>query len=210
MRRLESLNTDNPPDDLCFFCYLPESRPVLYQDEHCYVIGTLGNFVEGYVLLVHQEHLDCYGDVDIDTVYEVKQRVRVAIEQKYGSCCFFEHGRTGNCATRGTQKICYHAHLHALPVAQSLAERLAQDFDPIEMTDWREIERLRAKHPHYLYYESPQGEMYFYPVDENVERQYLRKRACEAAEIPVERADWREYPMRENLQRTSSSLKNKI
>lgn len=203
---MERIDLSDSDLDLCTFCYLPTERRVLYRDENVYVMPTLGQFVEGYVLLIHQSHVDCFGEVADDEILAVKRQVREAIEAEYGSCCFFEHGRTGSCFARGSRKICYHAHVHCLPIEEDFADRVSADFDHEILDSWTDLPEYYRANPHYLYLETDDGRKNVYAVEESIERQYLRKLACEALGISRELADWRAHPERETMAATAETL----
>ncbi|PSQ50083.1 hypothetical protein BRD15_02330 [Halobacteriales archaeon SW_6_65_15] len=209
MKRYEDVD----PDDslgLCEFCYPSRSRTILYEDESVYLMPSLGQFVEGYLLLISKQHRNCIADVTDDHLESVKQTVANQLAETYGSYCFFEHGQIGTCYQRAQSKICYHAHLHCLPVPVNFISEVAEDFDSISMSEFGELSALKEEHPHYLFVETYDGEMGFFPVEDEIERQYLRKQACEALELPKELADWKEYPNREKMKCTGRELEGEF
>lgn len=207
MKRREELDTDA---DVCRFCYPSRDEDILYEDENVYVMPSLGQFTEGYLLLINKEHEECFGRVIDPERKKVKDRIRDVLEEEYGSWCFFEHGRVGSCLERGEKKICYHAHLHCLPVKKDFSDRLDREFKKIEVDEMSEIKELAEEHPHYFYLETFNGAKNFYIVEKNVERQYLRKRACEALGLPTSHANWRENPFKDRMEATVDRLKDKI
>lgn len=204
MKRLAGLKDDQTIQNLnlCEFCFLEPNKQILFVDEHTYTIPSVGSFVEGYILIIHQEHRDCFAEVPPEHIQGSKQQIRREMEHIYGNCIIYEHGRTGNCSQRRECKIDFHAHLHCLPADIDLSDRIAQDFRQIEVTTWSEIGELADSHPEYLYFESADGDLFFYPVDKRIESHYLRKRACEALELSSSYANWRDYPFEDNMQRT--------
>lgn len=210
MKRLEDLDLDPGRAfddlDLCKFCYVSPDEAVLHEGEETYVLPALGQFVEGYVLLVHQEHVDCFAEAVTERTVEARRRIRSALTDVYGSCCFFEHGRTGACFQRGSEKIDYHAHVHCLPVAADFSDRVTADFDHVAVDDWSEIAALAERNPHYLYVETDDGSKQFYPVQERIEAQYLRKRVCEELGLPTRYGDWSEHQFPERMADTIERL----
>ncbi len=93
-----------------------------------------------------------------------------------------------------------------MPIGKDISDRIAQDHDRIVVDGWSEIKELVDDHPEYLYFESTDGVQYFYPVEGSIERQYLRKRICEAIGISTDYADWREYPFEEKRLNTAEKL----
>lgn len=214
MRRRETLNTDEDPRELelCDFCY-PSPKygitpPILYEDENVYVMPSVGQFTEGYLLLVHQDHVDCFAEVPNPEIEAVKESIRDVLTETYGACCFYEHGRTGSCLMRSDSQICYHAHLHCVPVPKNYTERIEEDFERIPVDEWSEIGDLYDEYPHYLYLETDDGEKSFFVADENIERQYLRKRACEALDLDTELANWADNPRYDKIYETVADLRD--
>ena len=216
MEKWRNLETDKDPRemDLCTFCH-PSPRygttpPVLYEDDEVYVMPALGQFTEGYLLLIHQDHVDCFGDAANGHVDRVKDRIRDVLVEEYGACTFYEHGRTGSCLTRGQARICYHAHIHCVPMAENFTDRIEQDFDRVPVDEWPEIADHYEDNPHYLYLETDDGEKSFFIAEENIERQYLRKRACEALGFDEEEANWADNPYWDRIYDTVADLRDAI
>lgn len=216
MQRWKNLNTEKDPEDLgiCTFCYPAPTQgttpPILYEDEEVYVMPALGHFRNGYVLLITQDHADCYGDVANEHKNRVKERVREVLTDTYGSCCFYEHGRVGSCLARSENRICYHAHLHCLPIPENFTDRLASEFERVSVDEWTDIVDLSEEYSHYLYLETDDGEKSFFVVEDSIERQYLRKRACEALGHDTELANWVENPRWDDIYDTYADLRGQF
>lgn len=195
--------------DLCRFCYLDKNERLIWEGRDTYVVPTVGCFVEGYVLLVHQEHLECFGEDVSSAAVDTKQRLRRAMERIYGDCTFYEHGRTGSCFTKGECKINFHAHTHCVPGDLDLQDQIDIS-DPIEVDEWKELPDLASENPEYLYVEPASGQGYFFPVSEQIPRQFLRRRACEALGVDTAYADWREYPFRDKMAHTADKLSPEV
>lgn len=206
MRRRESFDSA-VGDNLCNFCYPSEDRDILYEDEDFYVMPSLGGFREGYLLLLSREHKECVSDIVNPRFKRIKEGIADTLDKVYGTHCFFEHGRVGNCYHRSKNRICFHAHLHCLPLPSGFADTVAEDFEAIEIHDISSLSDIRSSNPHYLYVETSTGKMVF-PVENGIKRQYLRKKACEKLEIPTEYADWQTYPFRKRMANTAENLKD--
>lgn len=207
MRRREDLDVDEDAN-LCIFCYPPKDRTILYEDENVYVMPCLGHFKEGYLLLISKEHEDCFASLMDEERVDVKDKVREVLKEKYGACCFYEHGQVGACLERGKNKICYHAHIHCVPIEKDFTEDIEKDFDRIEVENHHDLQDLYQKHSHYLYLETDDGIKSFFPVENGVESQYLRKKACQAIGLPKELANWKENPQRDKMKKTGRELKD--
>lgn len=194
--------------DLCRFCYPSEQESILYENDSVYVIPSLGHFVEGYLLIISKEHETCVADAVDSSFILAKKEISKILESEYGSACFFEHGRIGSCYERSHNRICYHAHLHCLPVANDFTDEIAADHgSPRRIKTISELEDLQRTAPHYLYVEPANGTGVFFNISDQLERQYLRKKACEAIDLPTEEANWKENPNREAMKRTVSSVR---
>src|SRR5262249_44778349 len=94
----------------------PRSR-VLFRSEHFSVVPSLGQIVEGYLLILPIRHYTALADMPSQLTTELLalcNQVRRGLAKAYGPCLFFEHGvralGTGGCGIE-------HAHLHAVPFA---------------------------------------------------------------------------------------------
>lgn len=190
--------------DLCDFCHPKEERSIVYENDSVYVMPSLGQFTEGYLLLISKEHKECVAEISDSSLLRVKEAIGDVLERLYGSACFFEHGRVGNCYQKAQNRICFHAHLHCLPVP-SLIDLVEQDFKSYQIDSVSELSKYREKHPHYLYVDEG-AEKRFFAVDDDIERQYLRKKACNSLGLPQEWSDWSAYPFKKRMQVTADKI----
>ncbi len=209
MKRREELGVSDDTN-LCSFCYPSREEEIIYDDDNVYVMPALGQFVEGYVLMINKEHEECFAGVIDQERRSVKNRLKDVLIREYGSYCFFEHGRIGTCLNRAENRICYPAHLHCLPIPEDFTSAVEEEHKRIGIEDITEVAQLRRKYPHYFYLETFNGRKSFFIVEESVERQYMKKRACEALGIPVEHADYTEYPFHRKMTDTAESLKPRL
>ena len=193
----------------CTFCFLSQRVNVLKETQNFYVIPSIGSIVEGYLLLNIKYHIPSFGNMDehlLDEFLTLKDEIKNTVQHAYGrGCIFYEHGKAGTSITlQGGDKISYHAHLHCIAIDIDLLETICKDYKAIRINEWREVKRLAKKSPHYLYYEN-EKDMYFFPVDIYVRKQYLRFKLAEALHIP-EAADWSKVPNWENVESTVNKL----
>jgi diadenosine tetraphosphate (Ap4A) HIT family hydrolase len=207
MRRRESFDPDYDLN-ICRFCYPSQDERIVYEDDSIYVVPSRGHFVNGYLLLISKEHIDCTADTVDDHLRAVKNRVTSILESHYGSYCIMEHGRVGSCYKRANNRICYHAHLHCLPVPENFHSVIEQDFTSKRVDDITEISEYQEKSPHYMYLETFDGEKRFFEVSGKLERQYLRKKACEALGIETKQADWKQNPHWDRMEQTADELED--
>lgn len=191
---------------VCRFCYPSVDESILLETPETYVMPTLGQFVEGYVMLIYKEHEDCFGTVVDRRVREVLARVEETLRDEYGAFCAFEHGRTGSCLTRRNNQICYHAHIHCLPVEKDFTARIAEDWERRPLDDITDLRDEVGGETEYLYLQTDDGTQSMFTVDGDLERQYLRKRACEAMGLPEKYANWQKHPFHSKMENTVEQL----
>jgi diadenosine tetraphosphate (Ap4A) HIT family hydrolase len=117
-------NLQDQINQSCRFCTQPEKERILFETENFYVMVSLGPIVEGYLLIVTKQHIGACFNIPpniITEFLELKDLVRRILISHYGSCIFFEHGKVGSSLKFNySNKHCYHAHLHCVPVSISM------------------------------------------------------------------------------------------
>jgi len=194
-------------EDHCSFCQ-PDPDLILHTTSNFNVILAIGQIVEGYLLIIPKTHCGCMGELPEDLwpeYLELKSLVRQLLEATYGGCVFYEHGRTGVCGPQPGEQLCYHAHLHAVPLRTDMLELLARDFVTREMAAYSELPRLYEATGPYLFYENTGGTPYFVAINRPIRRQYLRHLAAESIGSP-ELADWREHPLLDRVRSARNTL----
>src|SRR5260370_32189117 len=168
-----------PPLTQCDFCnelsggwensfgriYGPHTQSrVLFRSNNFAVIPSLGQILEGYLLVLPIEHLKALGDLsgllhqEFTTICEW---VGKALKDQYGPYILFEHGTrsegVGGCGI-------YHAHLHATPLAGVLdpVNALKLRFPYIELAHLNEISKRSAGLPTYLFYQDSDAKLYLF------------------------------------------------
>ena len=176
----------------CTFCDRSQfEEQLVAESENFYVIATLGQITDGgYVLLVPKRHVLCVGDMTMEEIIHMTaeaSKLDQSVSEAYRcSTTIFEHGIVG-------QSI-KHAHLHIIPAACIMTERIRSDFSGKEMNIIHSLSDLnllyRQKLVSYLFWND-------YNLrstvcwDPPAPPQYLRKVVAEYIGKP-ERANWRE------------------
>jgi len=182
----------------------PRSR-VLFRSGRLAVIPSLGQIVEGYLLILPSRHCKALGDLTATEVNElttVSWRVGKVLAEEYGRYVLFEHGTrsegVGGCGI-------YHAHLHAVPLGaiSDPVEVLKAKFPYEEMADLTEISRRSAGLPCYLFYQDLDIRSYLFDTGP-LPSQYLRKLLAEAMGEKV--WNWRNAGREERLLATIRRL----
>lgn len=193
------------------FPHLP-SRVILSSDNFV-VIPSLGQIVEGYLLIVTKQHLPSMGHVSLGLegeLREVIKKVFIALAEVYGNeVLFFEHGPLNACRT-GASCI-NHAHLHIVPLpnarklvqiaAKALGERL-RNLDYLF-----EARRMIQNQKPYLYVGVGDGfsETSLMREATNLPSQYMRRLIAEFIGKPY-MWDWAVYVGEDSLISTLSKL----
>lgn len=167
----------------------PRTRSLL-STENFQVFPTIGQLVEGYLLVAPKKHYATFAEVpsvfwaEIERIYD---RVRRGLSDSYGSCIIYEHGARG--PGKGGCGI-YHAHLHAMPLATASdpADILKQRFSYMELADLTEVAKQGAGLPSYLLYQDSAARNYLFDTGP-LPSQYMRKLLGEA--LGNANWDWR-------------------
>ncbi|HEV2491893.1 MAG TPA: HIT domain-containing protein [Terriglobia bacterium] len=182
----------------------PSDR-ILFATENFAVLPSLGQIVEGYLLIVPREHFRTLADVGINLMRElvnVKSSVQSALSASYGPSAFFEHGarseRSGGCGI-------YHAHLHAVPLRQEMAfiARLNETFALKPISGVERIGDALGSNGSYLYYQDFDAREYATRVD-HLPSQYMRKLLADM--LGQNNWDWRECGREDALLSTLDKL----
>lgn len=197
----------------CRFCFLPEPWRVVWSTENFNVQMGLGPLAEGYALILSKSHFSCCAQLPEAHGAEFDDLVRLVREAQlslYGESLMFEHGRSGGCLPPGNgEDLCYHAHLHFLPAAVSLADSIAADFHTLTLADWAAVRRRYALTGRpYLLAENGSGIAYAETPDK-IRSRYLRRIAAAALGVP-ELEDWIAFPSYPVVQAGRDSLAQEI
>jgi len=182
----------------------PENR-VLLRSEQFVVMPSLGQIVEGYLLLLPSRHFKALGDLPTSSVNELSRISRQTGEilaEEYGPYVLFEHGTRSESA--GGCGI-YHAHLHAAPLGtiSDPVRALKATFPYEEFAELREIKDRTTGLSSYLFYRDLDGGLYIFDTGP-LPSQYIRKLLADA--IGEQVWDWRAAGREERLLATIHRL----
>ncbi|OGK25019.1 hypothetical protein A3A46_04335 [Candidatus Roizmanbacteria bacterium RIFCSPLOWO2_01_FULL_37_13] len=105
------------------FCQIEKKldHQVLDQTDNFYLLYDGYPLLEGHLLLIPKQHVDCYSNLDKKLLREFNLFKKGAInflKDKYSQPVIFEHGIAG--------QTVMHAHLHLLPTNKSIEKDLKQ------------------------------------------------------------------------------------
>lgn len=144
-------NTNPPVGGFFFnsdvFCQLKIklSKQILYKSDNFYLIHDGFPLLEGHLLIVPKNHINCLLNLNKNLKDEFNYLKKLAVkflDNNYSAPVMFEHGVIGQTLP--------HAHLHLLPTKKSLLQKLRKEMENINND---------PKIP-YLYY-SEKGKEYY-------------------------------------------------
>jgi diadenosine tetraphosphate (Ap4A) HIT family hydrolase len=173
--------------------------------QHLRVFPSLGQLVEGYLLIAPTKHFAAVGDLPsgaLNDLADTVSRVKAALSKNYGPCVLFEHGvratGSGGCGI-------YHAHVHAFPLtgASDPVDSLKSAFPYQRLQHMCEIAKESAQLPCYLLFQDADGALYLFDTGP-LPSQYMRRLLAQALGSPD--WDWRSTGMEARLQTTLERL----
>lgn len=182
----------------------PASR-MLYRSHNFAVTPSLGQLIEGYLLVLPIKHFVALGDLSGPLLGELAtmcETVGEILRDHYGTFVLFEHGTrsegVGGCGI-------YHAHLHAVPLSPSLdpVDSLKAKFRYKQMRDLTEIRGRSEGMPAYIFYQDSDSRTYLFDTP-NLVSQYMRRTL--AAVLGTNDWDWRAVGREERLLATLNRL----
>ena len=181
----------------CRFCYPPEPWRIIYSATHFNVQMGLGPLAEGYALILSRSHYSCCAGIpdqlakEFDILTQLVAKAQISI---YGASLIFEHGRSGACLPPGHgEDLCYHAHLHFLPVSVDLSAVVENAFATMTLPSWNAVRKQYADAaiPYLLVQRDDQ--LIYAEVPQKIPRRYLRTALARELGEP-EFEDWMVFP----------------
>lgn len=177
----------------CPFCNPKEfSGRLIFETKSFSVVATLGQVVEGYVLIVPKRHAACLGALTYEETREyqwVHAKMREAIGEVYKTFPIaFEHGVVGQTVS--------HAHMHMAPVPKDIGflETIMNEYRFTIDDSLSELSRIYKREGQYLFYETGNDYRFVFrtagPDVGEPPSQYLRLLFAQAVGRP-RRGNWR-------------------
>jgi len=211
-------HTSNPQREACDFCdefagghrnayvdrYGNSARRIIMGSPQFRIVPTLGQIVEGHLLIVPKVHCCALADLPGEQISEfssLHRKVRSILESTYDQCVCFEHGvrnaGDGGCGID-------HAHLHAVPVAaEGVLATLEQEFQGTRIDSFETITHVVPEGSSYLFFEDASGARLVFPASK-LPSQYMRKLVAESIGKSV--WDWRNSRCERELIATIQTL----
>lgn len=192
----------------CRFCNPQEKERILFETDNFYVMVSLGPIVDGYLLIVSKRHIGACFNIPEELIVEfitLKEKVNNILIMQYGNCIFYEHGKAGSSLTfENSNKHCYHAHLHCVPVNIELNKSIKKILPFKGFCSFKEARRKFKNSKRYLYVEDSCVNVY--SLVKKIRNQFLRYELAEAIGKP-DLGNWIEYQNWESINRTIEQLK---
>ena len=179
---------------------------VLWESENFLVFPSLGQIVEGYLLIASKKHYTGMGKIPAELYPEleiVQKKIRSILSKNYGTPLFFEHGP----ATKSKKVGCCidHAHIHAVPIQACIFKELAKHFPYKKIKDYAALKLQANKEKPYFFLETNAKERFLFDVPNNVPSQYIRQVLAYKIGKP-EKWDWKTNPGLDEIKSTIEKL----
>ncbi len=178
---------------------------VLFESDHFIVIPTIGQFVEGWLMVVSKQHVLCarehpYGE--LCELTDVLDYVSIILREIYGEVAIFEHGPSRH---RDIMAGCCvdHTHVHIVPCKDLDVLSTSLPFNLKSKINISELGYFRDDHNGYIILQDrlDNNRYSLYDVNAQIPNQYMR-RLIGYIHGHSKTWDWRLYPFRENIERT--------
>ncbi len=178
---------------------------VLFETENYVVIPTIGQFVEGWLMIVAKRHVRRLADHSEAEVLEVEkllEDIGPVLASIYGNYVIFEHGPS--CLPGRHAGCCVeHTHIHLAPCKNAKAFLGKIPFPLAEESLISELrhscDRTRAYVFAGMLADEPFVRLHW--VDEPIPRQYMRQLLASVSNKSA-LWDWRQNPCHEEINRT--------
>ncbi|HLD58433.1 MAG TPA: hypothetical protein VI977_02215 [archaeon] len=183
---------------------------ILFESKNFVVFPTIGQIVEGYLLIAPKKHFISIAAIPksmFSELEKLQKKVRAVLEENYSTPLFFEHGPVSE--TKKGSCCITHAHLHAVPIELDIVRELEKKFKPKKILSLAELKKNFWKKKPYFFVETNSKERFAFSVPEIAPSQYIRRIIAIRTGNP-EKWDWHTAPEIDRFFRTCQKLKNKF
>ncbi len=208
-----------PTVENCAYCrYLAgfpaDNERTVYQSKSFFVLPTIGQFINGYLLVIPFEHLMSNAELDTERIKEfqtVLQDVEYLLKLTYNASniLVWENG-SGNGGIGKAKDSVVHSHVHLCP-SQYTSEKIMEvsgfPFETItlgKLKDYSEHSYLLIRTPDYNIWKINNNPNLYIP------RQYVRQLIAEEYGLPGESWNWRTHHFSEKMYQTVEDIKNAL
>lgn len=204
----------------CAYCrYLAgfpaENERTVYQSENFFVLTTIGQFINGALLIIPFEHVMSIGEIDQNLIEEfqnVLEDVEYLLKLTYHcpSVLVWENG-SGSCGVGKAKDSVVHAHVHVYPsqyTSESIQDVSGFPFETISLSElpkYKEHSYLLMRTPDYSKWKINNNPRLYIP------RQYVRQLVAEEHGVADDEGwNWRTHPYCEKMYETVEQIKAAI
>jgi diadenosine tetraphosphate (Ap4A) HIT family hydrolase len=193
----------------CYFraIYQQDMRErIIFRTTNFAVIPTIGQIVEGYVLILPFKHYTAIGALPDELYAELEALMdftKKAIISTYGvKPIFFEHGvpyeggESGGCGV-------YHMHLHVVPLNYEVNFQASIPLPFKRIASLYQLQDIISEGRSYLLYIDQEGNKFLNDSD-HIPSQYMRRKLAEV--LGSKDWDWRSFQKEERLIMTYKKL----
>ena len=203
------------PDHLC---EPYNGNRILYEDDYFVVLPTVGCLVEGYVMIMPQDHTFSIAQLDkraLRRLAHMTCQLHAQLERIYGKVAIAEHGAV-SCDVKGAQ-CCDHAHLHFIPCGtEEKMKKMCDEYANAQRISGNKPEFLNTIqdiHVYNLYayilFATQPGYYNIWKSSDGFARQFCRRAAATAHGIPHQ-YNWKEHFFVDNMRKTVGRLQGKL
>ncbi|MFO1129893.1 MAG: HIT domain-containing protein [Rickettsiales bacterium] len=192
----------------CIFCESIKDFYKIFETKNFLIILDKFPIIPLHILIISKQHDSCLGEIDnIDNIEELIL-IKSFIKSKFNNMCFYEHGKTGNCAILLDSK-CEHFHLHCLPLDICIHNELEYYYNFLELKSLKEIYKYYNENGNYLFFENHKQEKKFYIEGDTITpSSFIRGLICNKLNL-LNRSNWQHYK-NNNIFDESKNLIKKI
>lgn len=178
----------------------------LFETENFVVFPTVGQIVEGYLLIMPKSHTTSIANMNkqlFDELEYVYSQTSNILESNYSKPIFFEHGVCRTAYDNYNGCCVDHAHIHAVPAQVNVSNELKKEFKFTKIKKVSELAKI-GKNGNYLYVDDISGDKLVFEAN-SVRSQHIRYLIAEELNVP-EKGDWYIYPGEQEINATIRKL----
>lgn len=182
---------------------------ILFKTDKFIVLPSLGQFIEGYLLVISINHFPSMGHIPSNHFKELERIINITsniLERKYCQPIIFEHGAVSKTLMGG---CCIdHAHVHIVPYPIDILNDINKNLAGKEIEQLIELKQYIGKGVPYIFYESQLGLKMVFDAT-GIQSQYCR-RILAKSNRNKDIWDWLAFPEEEKLKKTYFNLRDEF
>ena len=189
------------------------SQEILYESDHFFVMTTLGEFINGYLLIIPKKHVMSCAELDekamkdfLEVLDDILYILRITYKTK--KFLVWENG-TGNGGVGKAKDSIVHSHVHVAPSSLTAKKIQLESGIPLKKISANEISNYTAHS--YLLIKTKNGWRINDDQSVYIPRQYVRQLIAEEYNLTEEDIwNWRTHPFVEKMHETYNQIKSAL